>query len=224
MTLDTQTRRQYCRRAGATLTALGGAGLATTTASAQTQTEGGILADGVGEGDVWAFLQGRLSMPTRVTNDAATLADRLRNEFNANADAWIAYGNWLIDEHGVEPLGSTTVAVDVAVTDWFDEPDIVATTIDAAYDTEADEFTGLEWRLGSPESPDYEATIKDEAAANGADELAEFRRKFIDAEDGDHEIPPSEYVSEHLGRYSGVIELGPDGHTALELLLGEVEV
>jgi len=224
MTLDTQTRRQVLRRSGTALAAAGGAGLATTTASAQTETSGGILADGVGEGDVWAFLRGRLSMPTRVTNDATTLADRLRNEFNANTDAWIAYGNWLGAEHDVAPLGSTTVGVDVAVTDWFADDDVVATTIDGDYDTETDEFTGLEWRLESPDDPDYEATIKDEAAANGADELAEFRRKFIDTETGDHEIPPSEYVSEHLGRYSGVIELGGDGHTALELLLGEVEI
>ncbi|PCR88691.1 hypothetical protein [Natrinema ejinorense] len=226
---DPQTRRRFLRASGATLAAAGSAGLATTTASAQTNSQG-ILADGVGEGgDFMAFIRGRIDGYglAGAPETAATLADRLRNEFNANSEHWINYGNWLIDEGGVTALGDTVVGVDVAIdwTRWPTRSESVATTIDAGYDTDTDEFTSLEWRLEEATDPDYQATIKNEAAENGADELAEFRREFIDTDgNGNHEIPSSEYVSHHVGKYSSAIELGKEGRSVLELLLGRVEL
>lgn len=214
---------------GATLTAVGTAGFASTSAAAQSDTQQGILADGVGEsGDMWAFIRGKISGYglAGAPETAETLADRMRNEFNANSADWIAYGNWLVAEHGVSPMGDTIVGVDVSITRtrWATRDESVATTIDAGYDSEADEFTHLEWRLGAPDEPDYEATLKNTAAENGADELAEFRREFIATEDGeDHKIPSTEYVSRHVGKYSSAIEFGEDSQSVLDLLLGEVD-
>jgi len=227
---DTHSRRQFCRRAGVALTALGGSGLAATTASAQTDSSAsrGIFGEDVGDGgDLWAFLRGRMEGYGTVSppEDAATLADRMRNEFNANSADWIDYGNWVIEEAGVEPIGDTVVQVDVALTRlrWPTVDETVATAIDVNYDDTLGEFTGLEWRLGAPEDPDYQATVKNDAAENGAAELAEFRRKFIATEDGErHELPSSEYVSAHAGRYASLIEIGDEGRSVLELFLGEL--
>jgi len=219
-----QTRRHFLTTSGATV--VGTVGLATTTASAQTDAQQGILADGVGEGgDLRAFILGQidgLSLgPPEAT--AATLADRLRNEFNANSSHWINYGNWLIDEYGVTALGDTLIAVDVKVDRWVTDTETVATTIDAGYDTETDTFTSLEWRLGAPDDPDYQAALIDDAAKNGSDELAEFRREFIDTSgEGNHELPSRQYVSRMAGRYSRFVTVGDDGQSVFELLLGEI--
>ncbi|QCC57195.1 hypothetical protein [Natrinema thermotolerans] len=219
-------RRQILRRTGAALAALGSAGLATTTtASAQTETQG-VLADGFDpEPDLRAFLGGMIdgiSLP-KSRERATVLADQIRNEFNANSGHWIAYGNWLIDEYDVQAAGDTTVAVTVQVSRMLGDDETAATTIDVGYDTGRDEFTSLEWRFEAAENPDYEATIMDAAAENGSDELAEFRRKFIDTSgDGDHQLPSDAYLNHHAGRYADAIDLGNDGQTVFELLLGEV--
>ena len=126
-------------------------------------------------------------------------------------------------EYGVTALGDTTVAVDVQVSQIIGEADVVPTTIDVGYDTEADEFTSLGWLLEEANDPDYEAVVMDDAAENGSDELAEFRRKFIDTDGGgNHELPSSEYINHHAGKYSRYIGLGEEGQTVFELLLGEV--
>lgn len=227
---STTTRREHLQRtAGAALTVSGASVLASTTASAQTDSQQGILADGVGEsGHFWAFIQGKIDGYglAGTPETAETLADRMRNEFNANSEAWLEYGNWLVAEHDVSPMGDTIVGVDVAITRsrWISRDESVATTIDVGYDTDTEQFTRLEWRLGEPDEPDYEAMVKNKAAENGADELAEFRREFIDTTgEGNHAIPSTEYVSHHVGKYSSAIELGEDGNSVLELLLGEVE-
>lgn len=217
------------RRSGAALTVLGTSGLVATNASAQTGDGArGIFGDDVGDGgDLWAFVRGRMSSYGRVgsPDPAITLADRLRNEFNANADAWIDYGNWVIDEADVEPIGDTVVQVDVVLTRlrWPTADERVATTIDVDYDDATAQFTGLEWRAEAADDPDYQATVKNDAAENGADELQEFRRKFIATDDGeDHALPSSEYVSAHAGRYASLIELGEEGRSVLELFLGDL--
>ncbi|WP_226043412.1 hypothetical protein [Natrinema sp. DC36] len=229
MTQPDPNRRQFCRRAGAVATAFGTAGLVATSASAQTSQQG-ILADGV-SGDVafdpWTFIGGQLAGLSVLSwsEDAEVLADQIRNEFNANSEHWIAYGNWLIAESGVTALGDTTVGVDIQVSKTLGDDEIVPTTIDVGYNTETDEFTSLEWRLEEADDPDYEAVVMDDAAENGSDELAEFRREFIDTDgNGNHELPSSEYINHHAGKYSRYIGLGDDGQTVFELLLGEVDV
>ncbi|ADB63914.1 hypothetical protein Htur_5026 (plasmid) [Haloterrigena turkmenica DSM 5511] len=228
MTQKSQTRRQYLQRTGgAALTVTGASALATTSASAQSDSQQGILADGVGEGGNFrAFLEGKLSGVSvgGPSESAEVYADRMRNEFNANSEHWINYGNWLIDEYDVQAAGDTVVGVDVQVSKFLRGDDVVSTTVDVGYDSETDQLTSLEWRLGAPEEPDYEVVLIDDAAENGADELADLRREFIDTSgEGDHSVPSEEYVSRHVGQYSSFIDLGNDGQTVFEMLLGEVK-
>lgn len=228
MTLPDPQRRRVLRQTGATLTALGTAGLATTTsASAQSDSQQGILADGVGEGGNFrAFLEGKIAgISVRPPSESAEVyADRMRNEFNANSEHWINYGNWLIDEYDVQAAGDTVVGVDVRISRALRSDDVVPTTVDVGYDTEADRITSLEWRLEEADSADYEVALIDDAAKNGADELADLRREYIDTSgEGNHSVPSEEYVSRHVGRYSSFIDLGDDGQTVFEMLLGEVK-
>ncbi|WP_337653283.1 hypothetical protein [Halomontanus rarus] len=202
------------------------------TASAQSSSSAppqGILSNGMGEGgDRSAFFRGLIASyrgSFGTPDTAETLADRMRNEFVANSDAWIDYGNWLIDEHDVTVLGSATIAVDVTITRmrWPTRDATVETTINATYDEDANAFTGLDWRLEPAEDPHYQVEIKNRAAEHAADELQSFRRQFIDPENG-HELPDSEYVSTIAGKYSTDIGLGEDSRNVLELLLGgEIE-
>lgn len=224
---DPQTRRRFLRTSGV---ALATAGLATT-ASAQTETNSppqGLLANGlsVDAGDGWAFgkaLAGSYLSSVSPTPSAKTLADRMRNEFEANANDWVAYGNWLISEYDeVEPLGTVTLGLDVKVSRyWPNEDEIVETTIIAEYDDSAEEFTDVGWWIETPDDPDYQVQIQDEAAKAAADELQEFRRKFIAEEDGEsHTLPDETYVSRLAGKYARHTRWGEDSKHILELLLG----
>lgn len=215
------------RRTGVVMTAIGTSGLATTTASAQSGSQQGILADGVGEGgDFRAFFSGlinRYQGGYGAPKSVEDLADDARNEFEANSDLWISYGNWLLEEYDVSSLGTATVGVEFAITRgrWpFRGPESVQTTIDATYDDEAEEFTALEWRLEEPDNPEHEFLVKNNAAENAADELKDFRRQYIDP-DGGHTLPDREYISKLAGKYSGTVLV--DEQSVLELLLGEID-
>jgi len=224
---DPQTRRRFLRTSGV---ALATAGLATT-AGAQSQTNSppqGLLANGltVEGGNEWAFskaLMNSLLPSVSRTPSAKTLADRMRNEFTANSDDWVAYGNWLISEHdAVEPLGTVTLGLDVKVSRyWPTEDERVQTTVRAVYDDSAEEFTDVGWWIETPDDPDYQVQIQDKAARDAADELQEFRRKFI-AEDADesHTLPDKTYVSKLAGKYAPHLRWGEDSKHILELLLG----
>lgn len=217
-----QSRRQFCVRLGGALAAsvpiVGGAN------ASDGETDAGVFADGVGDAnDVAAFfrgqfsrLRGRHSAPPA----AATLADRMRNEFTANEEAWLEYGTWLVDEHDVSPIGSATLQVDVVLTRWRwpTRSERQATTIDVSYEDQLATYWELDWTLGPAEDPDYHVEIHNQAAERAADELQEFRRRFI--ADG-HEIPDSEYLSELAGRHAPALRFGSESRHVLELLLGE---
>ncbi|NUC75057.1 hypothetical protein HTZ84_22590 [Haloterrigena sp. SYSU A558-1] len=148
----------------------------------------------------------------------------MRNEFVANEDHWLNYGNWLVSEHDeVEPLGTTTLQVDVFESTIRGEGDRVETVIEADYDDSAEEFTAIDWRIEVPDEPDYQVGIKDSHARLADDDLMEFRRKFIDESgDGNHALPNGEYVEELKGRYWDGITIGPDSKGVLEILVGEL--
>jgi hypothetical protein len=233
MTPDKQTRRQFCRRTGVALTALGGAGLATTNASAQTTDGGGIFADGIAadvQPDYSAFVDGVVSRFTSTVGppeDATTLATAARNEFNANSSAWVDYGNWLLAENDVEASGDSVVGVEFKVT-WMRWPTSGSsrrTTIDVGYEDSTEQFTSLDWRNEPPEEPDFEMRLENKAAENAATELSTFRRKWIAESDGeDHAFPSDSYLSRVGGRYSNDVFLGSDSKSVLELFFGEVDI
>ena len=216
------------RRSGAVLTAIGTGGLATTTAAADTDSQQGIFAEDIAEPDsvdFRALIRGyssRFSSGYGAPESAENLADRMRNEFTANSEHWIDYGNWLVESEDVSPPESTIVGVDVAITRarWPTRDEAVSTTIDAQFDDTAEVFSDLEWRTGEPDDPDYEGTIKNKAAESAADELQSFRREFIDTDGDDHELPDQEYLSELVGKYSSSIAFGEDSKSVLGLLLG----
>ena len=226
---DQQTRRRFLRVSGTALTVVGSAGLATTTATAQTDSQPGILAENLAEpdsADLRAFIRGftsRFSSGYGAPETAENLADRMRNEFNANAGNWIDYGNWLVETEDVSPQESTIVGVDVEISRarWPTRDESVSTTIDAQFDGTTDTFSSLEWTVGEPDDPDYEVTIKNKAAENAADELQYFRREYIATEDGEeHRLPDQEYLSELVGKYSSSIAFGEDSNSVLAVLLG----
>lgn len=221
------TRRQLLRTSGAALTAVGTAGLASTTASAQSDGDSqGILADGFEvEPDRSAFLKGYVAgIADRFSgyDDPATLADRMRNEFNANTDAWLRYGNWLLEEADVTAAGSATVGVDIGISRIpFNEPeDVVETHINAEYDDGAEEFVDLEWLDSAVDEPDFQVGLRNQAAQNGADDLSEFRRRYIGKSEADHEIPDDKYLNDLAGKYSSTLRIGEDSQTVLNVLLG----
>lgn len=220
------------RKTGAACVTIGTSGMVATTASAESGSSPpqGLLADGIGieGGDRQAFLFGWLgSLTTRATSPAVTVADRMRNEFNANADHWLAYGNWLIEEFDdVQPLGTVTLGVDVVMTTWIGDDDRVETILEATYDDEEEAYTDLEWRvLDDEDDPDYSVRIEDKNAQNAADELQWYRREFIDTEDHeDHDLPDEEQASKLAGRYASLISpTDEDSRAVLELLLGKME-
>lgn len=226
-----QTRRRFVQAAGVTFTTTGATALATTASADESgDLEQGILADGIvhdTEFDIVAFFGGyfRKYQSIGPPEDAYTLADRARNEFNANADLWVSYGNWLFDEVGVQGVGDATVAVDVEISRgrWPTRDESVETTIDVGYDdTEA--FESLEWRDEPAEDPDFEITLENHAAENAADELQEFRRKWIGDGENDHQIPDDDYLNELAGAYTPHLGFGADSKNVLELLLGEIDV
>jgi len=225
---DPQSRRRFLRTSGV---ALATAGLATTPASAQTETNNppqGLLANGlsVEGGNEWAFskaLMASLMPSASPTPSARTLADRMRNEFTANSGDWVDYGNWLISEHDmVEPLGTVTLGLNVKVSRyWPTEDETVETTVRAEYDDSNEEFTDVGWWIETPDDPDYRVQIQDKAARDAADELQEFRRKFIAEESGEsHTLPDETYVSRLAGKYAPHVRWGEDSKHILELLLG----
>ena len=221
MTRDTYlTRRRLLVGVGATLAA----GVPTvSSATADTGDGAGIFADGVGDsGDAWAFFRGyfsRYQSGLSAPPSPETLADRMRNEFNANAEAWLSYGNWLVDEHDVSIQESATVQVDVKTSRvrWpFRSPAKTSTAIHV--DSEDGEYTDVSWIEGQPDDADYRVEIRNRAAEHAADELQTFRLQYID---GDHELPDSEYLSRVAGRHASNIGLGEDSKHALSLLLGD---
>jgi len=232
MTHDPQTRRQVLRRSGAALAAAGGVGLAATNASAQTGDSQSILMDGLAgdvEPDYEAFADGFLSQLTSITGppeDIDALATDAKNEFNANAQDWISYGNWLLDEAGVDATGDTVVGVEFRLTRgrWPTRDSTRQTAVDVTYDEDAEEFTGLEWTDDDPDDPDFQVQLKNRAAENAADELATFRRKWIGDDDSDHEQPDDAYLSRMYGKYTNSIGFGERSQSVIELLLGEVQL
>lgn len=235
MKSDTNTtRRRFIQASGVALTGLGGAGLATTTTSAETEPNGpdGILADGLEDSfDRSAFARGYMSRYDGGYGPPDTLesiADNARNEFDANDELWVDYGNWLLETADVVALGTAEIGVtfDIGRGRWpLSDPEPIETTIHAEYDDTDDEFTALEWRAEPADDPTYEFTLENRAAENAYSELQSFRREFIDETgDGDHELPPTEYLNELAGRYYDVVRLGADERSVIELLLGEVDV
>lgn len=221
---DDPERRQFLQRtAGATLTVVGASTFLATSASASGPQ--GVLADGLTvEPDYRAFMGGyldRYRSNLGVPEGVETLADRARNEFNANAQAWVDYGNYLLDEADVVGSGDATVGVtfEIGRTRWPTRDESVATTIDVGVD--GDQFDSLEWHADEPDDPDFEVTLSGPATENAADELSEFRREFID--DG-HQVPDDEYLNTVAGKYAGSIGLGSDTKSVLEVLLGDVNV
>lgn len=221
-----QTRRSLLRAGAATACATIGVST-TTTASAETSSMRGIIANGLGAegGDHLAFAEGILAGAFTIrTEDAPTLADRMRNEFQANREAWIRYGNWLLDEFdNIEPAGNVTVGVNVIVTNWVAEDEIVPTTINAEYDEEAEEIIDLEWIEGEPEDPDYTLPIKNSSAEFAPDDLQSFRREHIGYDESDHALPDEKYVSRYAGKYIAASRLDDETTHALGVLVGDLE-
>lgn len=228
---DPQTRRRFLRMSGAALTAVGTVGLATTSASAQTSDSPpqGLLAGGLDTegGSVWALLRGFRS--ARQSSLASTpslenLADGMRNEFVANEQHWLNYGNWLISEYDdIEPLGTTTLQVDVFEPSIRGEAERVETVIETNYDDTTETLTAIDWRAEEPDDPDYQVGIEDSHARLADDDLMTFRRQYIDESgEGNHEIPDGEYVEELKGRYWDGLTFGPESKGVIEILVGEV--
>lgn len=237
MTTKPTNDRQYDRRTvlkrGGLYVGAVGAGVSFAPAKparaddAPVQLENGVLADGFEGGDRMAFIGGMLRSALdrrRRPPQASILADRLRNEFNANSEMWLSYGNWLLDEHDVTVLGDTTVGVDVAVTSRVFDDDIVETSLEVGFDDSEERFEELAWIDDGPDDPEYQIRIEDYAAASGEIELYEFRQEFIGEDVDDHELPDEEYLSRLAGKYRSSIRFGDRERSVLELLLGEVSL
>lgn len=224
---STYTRRAVIKRggaAGAGAIAIGTSGVAT--ASDDPDEFAGVFGHEFEvERDTMAFARGilsgfnGLSAPPRVE----TLADRARNEFQANRDVWVSYGNWIIDEHGSAPADAKEIGVEFSLTRtrWATRSESAATTIDVTF--ENDRVDELDWRSGEPDDPDYEVELRNYAAERAADELQTFRREWIDEGGDDHELPSNEYLNELAGSYLPSVYLGSDSQSTIEVLLGEVD-
>ena len=225
-TIHVTRRRALQAGAIGTITAATGASALASPTSARSSTEvDGVLADGFSGRDFGAYLGGvaeRFSPPITAAPDVYTLTDRMRNEFGNNTDAWVDYGNWLLAEQDVEPIGSATVGVEVELTRLRSatSPESTTTSLNIEYDEFDEEFVDLDWVDEDPEAPDYMITVQNRAAERAADELQTFRRRFIDPE-GDHSLPDSGYVSTLAGRYGGSLIVGDQTAHVLGLLLGE---
>lgn len=231
---DTQSRRSVLRAAGAGIATAATATIGVpSSASAESDIEtlrGGILSATLEPDEIdWRSLALGFSKRYRggygAPPNAETLAERMSNEFVANEDAWVQYGNWLLDETGASGIGDAQVAVDVSITRtrWPTRSETVETVIDTEYDDDLDEFQSVDWRIESAEEPDYHVEIRNGAAENAADELQQFRREHIDEEEGEHDLPSDQYVSEVAGRYLVNIGFGDETRSVLELFLGDVD-
>lgn len=222
----TYTRRRYLAQAG-TLAATAFAGTGMT--SADTGRGGFDSVFGFEmdvEPDTWAFIRGYLGGFTGIAAPppVETLADRARNEFEANEEHWLSYGNWLIDEHDAEPIDSATVAVDFTITrlGWPTATGTAETALYVDFDSGAQVVDSIDWRVETADDPDFEVELRNRAAERAADELQAFRREWIDDDGDSHELPTDEYLSELAGSYWSSVRLDSDSRSILDVLLGEV--
>lgn len=229
-TTTTATRRRLLRTGGAALATIGTAGLYTSSAAADEAPPMGVLADGFEvETDHSAFFRGFFDgVGSRFGryDPVEELAGHAQNEFNANARAWIDYGNWLLDTTEVASPGTTVVDVDLGVSRIpFRSPrNIVETHIYAEYDDRADEFVELEWNDGFAEDEaDYHVGLRNQAARNAGDELLAFRKRYIGDSQDEHELPDDEFLNELAGTYASSLRLGEESRSILELLLGDLD-
>ena len=226
MTRDNTTRRQFIKVTGTSAAAVGGLGTIAT-ASAETNTEGGVLGPGFApEFELQAFVGGFMQRYRTVggpPDDVEDMAARARNEFGNNEDLWLSYGNWLLDEAEVNADGDATVAVDFEITRrrWPINTQRTPTVIEVEAD---DRFEAVSWELGEAEDPDFEVTVANVAAESAADELSKFRREWIGENEDDHEHPSDEHLNELAGQYWDGISFGDSERSVIEVLLGEVDV
>jgi hypothetical protein len=223
------TRRRALRAGaiGTVMATTGMTALASPASAATAPNPDGVLADGFSGADFWAFLTGlgeRYSPPITAAPESQTLSDRIRNEFGNNTDAWVDYGNWLLDEQDVEPIGTAEIAVTVEITRLrsVTSPGRTTTSLVVEYDDFDDRFVDLDWTDTEPEAPDYEITVRNRAAERAADELQTFRRRYIGPQ-GDHQLPATEYISTLAGRYNDAVLIGEQSAHVLGLLLGDFQ-
>ncbi|UTF52754.1 twin-arginine translocation signal domain-containing protein [Natronosalvus rutilus] len=212
------TRRRFIQASGL---AVATTGVSMPVSAQTTDSTQGILADGITyEPDYGAFASGLFSGRVWRPKDLEQTVDDARNEFRANSDRWVSYGNWLLEEADVSPYGNAEIGVTFKHDYFLKSEETTETTVVADYDDATDRFTDLDWLLESPEDPDFEVTLTNNTAENASDELSEFRRKFIDDDGDDHELPSNEYLNTIAGKYAFAIGVGEDASNVLELLLG----
>lgn len=229
MTKSKHTRRQFLARTAATgAVVIGATGLAS---AEGTNDFPGIFGHQMEVEREWrAFLRGWFTGARTINTPSTTvtLADRARNEFVANQDAWISYGNWLIDEHGGVPTEEAVIGLDFAITQTGSllslQTGRTETAIYATLDSDAGEVESIEWVLEAPDSPDYHVTLENDAAQGAADELQSYRREWIDMDGDDHALPTDEYLNELAGEYWTNLRLGADSKSIVQVILGEVSV
>lgn len=225
----TDMTRREAIRAGATVGAVLVAGPAAVGSASASDGFGGVFGSELhGEASWWATLQGFTSRLTSRGSppETVTLADRARNEFTANEAAWVSYGNWLLDEHGGEPVEDAVIDVSFHIRRrrWLFERRETHTTLAVDFDTDAETVESITWDDGAPDDPDHEVELVDYAATQAADELQTFRREWIDDDGDDHELPDGEYLSELAGKYWSLVGTDSELHSVVEVLLGEVDV
>ena len=227
MTHDTDTtRRDVLRRSGLAVAAVGGVSLSTTTAAADSGASG-VLGNGFApERDFGAFVRGfvqRYRGGYGPPDDVEDMASRARNEFAANEDLWVSYGNYLLDEADVDADGDATVAVDFEITRrrWPLGTQRTPTVIEVEA---GDRFEAVSWELTEADDPDFSVTVTNVAAESASDELSKFRREWIGESEDDHEQPADEYLNELAGQYWDGIRFGDPELSVVEVLLGEVDV
>ncbi|MFC7216468.1 twin-arginine translocation signal domain-containing protein [Saliphagus sp. GCM10025334] len=212
------TRRRFIQASGL---AVATTGVSMPVSAQTTDSTQGILADGVAyEADRSAFFSGLISgFGFGSPDPLEVVVDEARNEFNANSDLWVDYGNWLLEEADVNAYGSAEIGVTFAYSRWRwpTASGEIETTIRATYDDVTEQFIDLEWPLESPEDPDFEVTLENEAAENASDDLSQYRRDNLE---GGFTLPSNEYLNELAGKYAVNIGVGKDARNVLELLLG----
>lgn len=221
---DNQTTRRKFVRSVTVAGIAGGASVETVGAHHQ-PAQTGVLADGLdAEPHRRAFLRGYASASTAGLSSpppVETLASEARAELNDHADEWMSYGEWLVDEYDVAPMESASLRVDLVVTRrrWLTRDERTSTAIVAEYDDDTGTFDTLEWTDDDPDDPDYHLELLDVAAERAADELREFRSRYVDA--GSHALPDDEYLNRVAGRYWTSLRFGSDSEHILEILMGE---
>lgn len=232
MTSDTHDTDRYTRRKFITHSAAVAASTvaATGLASAQTATDfGGVFGHEIEvEPDRWEVFQGFISRfdGFSAPPDAETLSERARNEFVANEEAWLSYGNWILEEYDADPVESATIAIDFTLTrrTWPTMSGSTRTGLHVTFDSDAQLVERIDWRQEEPDDPDYEVELTNKAAEEAADELQRFRGLWIDEHDGDHELPTDEYFSRMGGRYFSAVSFGQESRNIIDVLLGEVQI